>query len=282
MKFVKMHGLGNDFVLIDARLKQDIVTETKDLAVLARKVCPRHFGVGADGLVIILPGRKAKVRMRIFNPDGSEAEMCGNAIRCVAIYLYRHGLLKQDETEEIKIETMAGIMIPRLIIEEEEIKAVRVDMGTPRLKRAEIPMIGPPGPVINEPLKIGKVNVKITAVSMGNPHCLVFVTTPEKVPLFELGPQLENHPAFPQRTNVEFIQVLNRREIKVHVWERGVGATLACGTGACAALVGSVLNGFTSRQVTVHLPGGDLNVAWKKDNHVYLTGPAQEVFTGEF
>ncbi len=298
MKFVKMHGLGNDFVLIDfvgSGLEQVGLIETKDLKAMAQRICLRHFGIGADGLVILLPGEKARVRMRIFNPDGSEAEMCGNAIRCVAAYLYRHGLLEQDETREIKVETLAGIMIPKLIITKEgEVKAVQVDMGEPRLERAEIPMLGPSGPVINEPLKIGSVTVKVTAVSMGNPHCLVFVDIQqgsnfelrtsnfEFAPLTDLGPQLENHPAFPQRTNVEFIQVLNRGNIKVRVWERGAGATLACGTGACAALVGCVLNNFTDRQVTVHLPGGDLDVSWGEDNHVYLTGPAEEVFTGEF
>ncbi|KFI36244.1 diaminopimelate epimerase [Peptococcaceae bacterium SCADC1_2_3] len=288
MKFVKMHGLGNDFVLIDfvgSGLEQVGLIETKDLKAMAQRICLRHFGIGADGLVILLPGEKARVRMRIFNPDGSEAEMCGNAIRCVAAYLYRHGLLEQDETREIKVETLAGIMIPKLIITKEgEVKAVQVDMGEPRLERAEIPMLGPSGPVINEPLKVGSVTVKVTAVSMGNPHCLVFVDFEHRTSNIELriGPQLENHPVFPQRTNVEFIQVLNRSNIKVRVWERGAGATLACGTGACAALVGCVLNNFTDRQVTVHLPGGDLNVSWREDNHVYLTGPAEKVFTGEF
>lgn len=298
MKFIKMHGLGNDFVLIDfvrSGSEQVGFIETKDLKAMAQKICLRRFGVGADGLVILLPGEKARVRMRIFNPDGSEAEMCGNAIRCVAAYLYRHGRLTQDETREIKIETLAGIMIPKLIFTKKgEMEAVQVDMGKPRLERAEIPMLGPSGPVINELLKVGSVTVKVTAVSMGNPHCLVFVDIlPESnfkpqtsdfefTPLTELGPQLENHPAFPQRTNVEFIQVLNRSHIKVRVWERGAGVTLACGTGACAALVGCVLNNFTDRQVTVHLPGGDLKVSWREDNHVYLTGPAEEVFTGEF
>jgi diaminopimelate epimerase len=286
MKFVKMHGLGNDFVLIDfvgGGSGQVGSIEIRDLKAMAQKICLRRFGIGADGLVILLPGKKARIRMRIFNPDGSEAEMCGNAIRCVAAYLYRHGLLEQDETREINIETLAGIMIPKLIVTREgEVKAVQVDMGEPRLERAEIPMFGPSGSVINESLKVGSVTVKITAVSMGNPHCLLFVDAVNKAPLTELGPQLENHPVFPQRTNVEFIQVLNRSQIMVRVWERGAGITLACGTGACAALVGCVLNNFTDRRVTIHLPGGDLNVSWGEDNHVYLTGPAEEVFTGEF
>lgn len=276
MRFTKAHGLGNDFILVNCFEEK---FNPGDFSVLSIKMCDRHFGVGADGLVLILPSDKADVKMRIFNPDGSEAEMCGNAIRCVAKYLYEHGMVDKDK---IKVETLAGVISPGLIIEGGVVKLVRVDMGEPRLERADIPMVGPPGKVLDEPLKIGSVAYRITAVSMGNPHCIVFVPDVDQIQLQALGPRIETHPSFPRKTNVEFIQVLNRDEVKMRVWERGAGETMACGTGACAAAVACVLNGHTGRKVTVHLSAGDLLIEWAVNNRIYMTGPAEEVFLGEY
>jgi len=277
MQFRKVHGLGNDFVMIDLLKDKDF--PRADLSSLASKVCHRQLGIGADGLVLILPDEQADVRMRIFNPDGSEAQMCGNATRCVARYLFEQGIVLR---EQIRINTLAGIILPEIILNNGKFAAVKVDMGEPRLERGEIPMTGPPGQVINEPLAVSDHVWQITAVSMGNPHCLIFVDDPENVPLTQWGPPIENHPSFPERTNVEFVQVLSRTEIKIRVWERGAGATLACGTGSCATLVGSVLNGLTDKKAVVHLALGTLSIDWAKDNHVYMTGPAEEVFCGDF
>jgi len=276
LRFTKVHGLGNDFILVNC-FEEKLVPE--NFSRLAKVTCDRHFGIGADGLVLLLPSNVADVNMRIFNPDGSEAEMCGNAIRCVAKYLYEHNVVKK---ERIRVETLAGIMVPELIIEDGRAKLVRVDMGEPRLERSEIPMEGPPGRVINEPLEAGDVIYHVTAVSMGNPHCIVFVPNVEMVPLYVAGPCLENHHVFPHKTNVEFIQVLNQDEVIMKVWERGAGETMACGTGACASAVACVLNGHTGRRVTVHLKAGDLLIEWAEDNHIYMTGPAEEVFTGVY
>jgi len=276
MQFRKVHGLGNDFVMIDL-LNKDYLRI--DLGSLASKVCHRQLGIGADGLVLILPDEQADARMRIFNPDGSEPQMCGNAIRCVARYLFEQGIVTR---QLIRINTLAGIILPEIILNNGKFAAVKVDMGEPRLERGEIPMIGTPGWVVNEPLAVNDHILHITSVSMGNPHCLVFVNDPETVPLAQWGPPIENHPSFPERTNVEFVQVLSRTEIKMRVWERGAGATLACGTGSCATLVGSVLNGLTDRKAAVHLALGTLFIDWAKDNHVYMTGPAEEVFCGDF
>ncbi|MQL53860.1 diaminopimelate epimerase [Desulfofundulus thermobenzoicus] len=276
MRFYKVHGLGNDFILVD--LFNQEWPPGEDLPAAARRLCHRQFGIGADGLVLIQPSRQADVHMRIINADGSEAEMCGNAIRCVAKYLYERGGMHR---EEIRVETGAGVMIPRLLTEGGKVKAVRVDMGPPRLERREIPMIGPPGKVVNEPLVLDGQTFYITAVSMGNPHCVLFVPDVEQVDLGGLGPGLEKHPFFPRKTNVEFVQVLNDGEVKVRVWERGAGPTLACGTGACATTVACVLNNHTGRSVHVHLPGGTLFIEWAADGHLYMTGPAEEVFCGE-
>ncbi len=276
MFFTKMHGLGNDFVLVNC------FEEKLDLAqapALAARICDRCLGVGADGLILLLPADSGDVNMRIFNSDGSEAEMCGNGIRCAAKYLYERGLVKKDR---IKVETLAGMIIPELYIENGCVKSVRVDMGEPRLERSEIPMEGPPGQVISEPLRAGGAAYKITAVSMGNPHCVIFVPDAEMVALREVGPCIEKHRAFPNKTNVEFIQVLSSQEVFMKVWERGAGETMACGTGACAAAVACALNDHTGRRVTVHLKGGDLLIEWAENNHVYMTGSAEEVFTGEY
>lgn len=275
MDFLKFHGIGNDFVLIDGH-KQAFPEDA--LPGLARQLCDRHFGVGGDGLILVQPSQVATFRMRMFNPDGSEAEMCGNGIRCFAKYVYDHGLTRDTQ---ITVETLAGIMAPRMTVEDGQVRLVQVDMGEPRLKRPEIPMAGAgDGPVVAEPVEVDGQRWELTAVSMGNPHCVVFVEDVERFPVAAVGPRLETHPLFPRRTNVEFVQVLNPAEFRMRVWERGAGETLACGTGACGATVACVLNGKTGRSVTAHLPGGDLFIEWAADNRVYMTGPAVEVFTG--
>lgn len=276
MLFTKVHGLGNDFVLVNCFVEKLDLAQVPEIAA---RVCHRYFGIGADGLILLLPPNAGDVTMRIFNSDGSEAEMCGNGIRCAAKYLYERGLVKKDK---IQVQTLAGMIIPELIIENGSVKLVRVDMGKPRLERPEIPMEGPPGQVINVPLQVDNVAYQVSAVSMGNPHCIIFIPDIDLVSLGEIGPRIENHPAFPRKTNVEFIQVLNRQEVRMKVWERGAGETMACGTGACATAVACVLNGHTERRVTVYLKGGTLLIEWAANNHVYMTGPAEEVFTGEY
>ncbi|CCO07196.1 diaminopimelate epimerase [Desulforamulus hydrothermalis] len=276
MFFTKVHGLGNDFILINAGTGEGL---PDDCSTLAREMCDRRFGIGADGLVLLLDSEVADVRMKIINSDGSEAEMCGNAIRCVAKYLYEHGIVRKDE---IKVETLAGIMVPQIIHNNGEVSAVRVDMGVPRLARADIPMLGPVGQVINEPLEVAGQTFNVTAVSMGNPHCVIFVPDVAAVPLSEIGPLLETHPSFPRKTNVEFVQTVSPGEVRMVVWERGAGPTLACGTGACAVAVAGVLNGYTEKKVTVHLPGGSLFIEWADNGRVFMTGPAEEVFNGEY
>jgi diaminopimelate epimerase len=279
--FVKMHGLGNDFILIDCLNKS--LGDSSFLSYLAKKLCDRNFGIGADGLILILPSSKADLRMRIFNFDGSEAQMCGNGIRCFAKYAYENKLVSKNK---FTVETLAGIITPELIFQDlknKKIFRIKVNMGTPKLRRREIPMNGEDTPtVVDETLKINPVQTfKITCVSMGNPHCIIFVDDVQSIPVDEIGPKIENHSLFPEKTNVEFIQVVNRKEINFRVWERGVGETLACGTGACAALVASVLNKKTNREATIHLPGGDLDIQWADDGHVYMTGPTELVFKGE-
>lgn len=275
MKFTKMHGIGNDYVFVNCL--EERVDKPEGLS---KKISDRHFGVGSDGLVLILPSKKADFKMRIFNPDGSEAEMCGNAIRCVAKYVYERNLTKKKDLE---IETLAGIMKPKLMMQGNKVEAIQVDMGPPRLLRKEIPMLGDEyEKVVNEPLKVEDEEYKITCVSMGNPHCILYVDDVDTAPVKELGPQIENHKLFPKRTNVEFVQVLNKNEIKMRVWERGAGETLACGTGASASVVASVLNNKTNKKVTVHLLGGDLEIEWSDNGHVYMTGPAEEVFDGVY
>lgn len=276
MQFTKMHGIGNDFVVVDAMRE---AWPEESLPHLARRICDRHFGIGADGWILILPSRVADFRMRIFNPDGSEAEMCGNGIRCFAKYVFERKLTPH---KEIQVETLAGLMRLKLILQGGQVEKVRVDMGEPRLRRSDIPMRGEPtqSPVIREKLRIGGEKYEFTAVSMGNPHCVLFVRSVEQVDVATLGPQIEHRPLFPERTNVEFVQVLSNSELRMRVWERGAGPTIACGTGACAAVVAAVLNGLTQRRVTVHLEGGDLEIEWQGNNHVFMTGPADEVFVG--
>ncbi|OIQ59462.1 diaminopimelate epimerase [Moorella thermoacetica] len=276
MHFVKMHGLGNDFILVNAMREK----MPGDLPGLARRACHRRFGIGADGLILVLPSEQARLRMRIFNPDGSEPEMCGNGIRCFARYAYESGLV---EGEELQVETLAGIIKPRLILEGGRVAGVRVDMGAPHLEREQIPMAGTGSPVLDEPVEVNGETWRGTCVSMGNPHCIFFVEDVAGAPVTTVGPLVEHHPLFPRRTNVEFIQVLNRDELRMRVWERGAGETMACGTGACAAAVAGALTGRSNRKVTVHLAAGDLQIEWSPaDNHVYMTGPAVEVFRGDF
>lgn len=273
IQFQKMHGLGNDFIFLN-----DIDLTKYDLHQLANQLCNRNTGIGADGMVLILPSKKAEVRMRIVNADGSEADMCGNAIRCFAKLVYEAGMIRK---ESFKIETFAGVIIPELIIEEDIVQAVRVNMGEPKLKRADIPMTGKKNSsAINVPLKIGKKTYHITSLLMGVPHTIVFVDNVDEVDIVGLGRQIEKHAAFPKGTNVNFVEVINPKEIKLRTWERGAGSTLACGTGSCASAVACALNDKTGKQVTVHLSLGDLFIEWI-DEHVYMTGPATNVFSGE-
>ena len=277
MKFTKMHGLGNDFILLNCL--EDIVDNPSELA---QEMCDRNFGIGADGLVLVLPSEveEADFRMRIFNPDGSEPEMCGNAIRCFAKYLYERDLTTKTD---LNVETLAGIIKPKLILEDGAVQLVKVDMGQPRLKRSEIPMKGEESEqVVKEPLNVAGEEFEVTCVSMGNPHCVIFVDDADEAPVRELGPKIETHDLFPEDINVEFIEVVNEEELEMRVWERGAGVTLACGTGACGSTVAAILNDLTQRKVTVHLLGGDLVIEWADDDHVYMSGPATEVFTGDY
>ncbi|MER3415282.1 MAG: diaminopimelate epimerase [Gemmataceae bacterium] len=276
MRFVKMHGAGNDYVYVDC-FRQVL---PGDPASLARAMSHRHFGVGADGLILILPSERADARMRMFNADGSEAEMCGNGIRCVAKYLYDHGLVRR---EQIFVETARGVLALHVFPEDGRVRRVRVDMGEPILEASRIPTTLPGNPPVAVPLTWPDTVYDVTCLSMGNPHCVTFVSELTDELVHRIGPQLEHHPAFPQRTNVEFAKVIAADAVQVRVWERGTGETLACGTGACAVVVAGALSGKTRRSLTVHMPGGDLAVEWNaSDNHVYLTGPAVEVFTGDW
>ena len=275
MKFTKMHGAGNDYVYVDC------FKETVDNpAETAIKVSNRNFGIGSDGLILIMPTDKADVRMRMFNSDGSESEMCGNGIRCVAKYAYDHGIVAKTE---ITAETGAGILTLQLFPNaENKVERVRVNMGPPRLSREEIPMNGTPvAQVVAEELTVLDKTFKITCVSMGNPHCIIYVDDVDNFPVATYGPLIENHQLFPRRTNVEFIQIISRTEVKQRTWERGAGETLACGTGASAVCVAGVLNNLTDRKILNHLAGGDLELEWVENGPVFMTGPATEVFSGE-
>lgn len=276
MNFTKMQGIGNDFIIID---NMDEKFPAEDYSQLALALCDRHYGIGGDGLIFILPSKKADYRMRIFNSDGSEPQMCGNGIRCFAKYVYDKFVEKKDV---ISVETLAGIIVPTIISSNNQFIGVEVDMGIPRLSRNEIPMIGEDTPqVINEKITINDKTYLGTAVSMGNPHFVIFVDDIESINLSEIGPLFENHPMFPERTNTEFIQVLNKNEMIMKVWERGAGETLACGTGACTSLVAAVLAGKTERKALIHLIGGDLSIEWQpEDDHVIMTGEAATVFEG--
>ena len=275
VKFTKMHGLGNDYVYMDA-INQKIENRSE----LAKFVSDRHFGIGSDGLILICPSEKADFRMQMFNQDGSEAEMCGNGIRCVGKFVYDKGLTNKTT---ITVETLAGIKTLVMTEKNGKIEAVRVDMGEPILEPKLIPVISEENPVKNLQLKVEDKEFKFTCVSMGNPHAVAFIE--EDVNDFDIckyGAKLEVNKAFPNKANIEFINVIDDKTLKMRVWERGAGETLACGTGACASAVAAMLNGYTSREVTVHLLGGDLKIEWSKaDNHVYMTGTAETVFEGK-
>ena len=276
IRFVKMHGAGNDYVYLDTRQQP-----VPDPAALAQAISDRHRGVGADGLILIEPSVQADVRMRMFNADGSEAEMCGNGIRCVAKYVYDRGLVA---TTEMTVETGAGLLSLQLFLGAAgKVERVRVNMGTPRFLRGEIPLAGPPDQqVLSKELLIDGSCFHITCLSMGNPHCVIYVDDVEAFPVAHFGPLIEHHHLFPRRTNVEFVQVLSRTEVRQRTWERGAGETLACGTGACAVAVASVLNYRTERRVLSHLAGGTLELEWTEAGPVLMTGPAVEVFAGVY
>ena len=272
MNFWKMHGLGNDYIVVDNR---DEKIAENEAASLAKKLCERRFGVGADGLLLVSTSSLANVKMRIFNADGSEAEMCGNGIRCFAKYCYESNIMKKND---FAVETMAGLKHVWLTVKNEEVKTVKVDMGAPNWNRSSIPMIGE-GICINETLQVDdEENFKVTCLSMGNPHCIIFVDNVDEFPVEYIGPMIENHKAFPKRTNVGFVQVLNKNEMKVRVWERGCGETLACGTGTCAAVAAANKLGKVGNKVKVHVLGGDLQVELAET--VFLSGAAEKVFEG--
>ncbi|MDI6732285.1 MAG: diaminopimelate epimerase [Candidatus Margulisbacteria bacterium] len=263
LAFHKYHGLGNDFILIDARKEK---LDGCDLKKLAIDLCDRHFGIGADGLLIVWSSSKAHFRLQIINPDGSEAEMCGNGIRCFAKYVYETDKLTE---EIISVETPAGIILPTIIPSSHlTISIVEVDMGIPiKIK--------------DQKLKIKNNEYDISEISMGNPHAVILVDDLDAINISEIGPQIENHPHFPHRTNVEFVKVINDKEIDIKVWERGAGETMACGTGACAASAAASLQGKVGRKVIAHLPGGNLEIEWNDDNHILMRGPAEKVFEGK-
>lgn len=273
MKFTKMHGAGNDYVYINCMNK--IPANPNELAV---RISNRHYGVGSDGLVLILPSEKCDFRMRMFNADGTEAEMCGNATRCIGKYVYDKRLT--DKTE-ITLETNAGIKRLSLFVSEGKVSKVTVDMGEPILQARDIPVNADMEQVKGYPLDVDGKEIKVTCVSMGNPHAVVFVDTITDDDVFVTGRKLEVHPFFPQKTNVEFCKVISRNKLSMRVWERGTGETLACGTGACATLVAAVINGLCDRRAELQLLGGRLFIEWRDDNHIYMTGPAVTVFEGE-
>jgi diaminopimelate epimerase len=276
MKFTKMHGAGNDYVYVDCFAEQ-----VEDPHGLAIQVSDRNFGIGSDGLILIMSSSAADVRMRMFNADGSEAEMCGNGIRCVAKYAYDHGLV--DKTA-IRVETGNGILDLELhLAKNGRVERVTVAMGEPQLTRAALPMTGSQvEQVVLMPLEVGGQEFEITCVSMGNPHCVIYVDDVENFPVSEIGPLIETHPLFPRRINVEFVQVVNPGEVIQRTWERGAGETLACGTGASAVTVAGVLTGRTQRRIVNHLRGGDLELEWLESGPVMMTGPAVEVFSGDY
>jgi diaminopimelate epimerase len=276
MKFTKMHGLGNDYVYVET-FRQ---SPPKDPASLAVAISDRHLGVGADGLILIMPSERADARMRMFNADGSEGEMCGNGVRCVAKLLYDHGLARKDR---VSVETGRGVLTLDLEVQGGKARRVRVDMAPPVLEAASIPTTLAGDPPVDVPIEIDGRTLRVTAVSMGNPHAVAFVDNVASFPLELLGPMLENHPAFPRRVNAHVVDVLSRTEVRMRTWERGSGITLACGTGACAVCVAGVLTGRTERRILAHLPGGDLELEWPAaDASVFMTGPATEVFEGNW
>ncbi len=276
MKLTKMQGIGNDYVYVNC-LQETIENPSE----LAKKISDRHYGVGSDGLIMINPSDKADFEMEMYNADGSRGEMCGNGIRCVAKYVYDYGLT--DKTS-ISVETLAGIKYLDLTVEDGKVVLVKVDMGKPMLRPEEVPVVSEKEEVIDEPITVDGQEYRMTCVSMGNPHAVVFIDQDVKeFPLETVGVKFENHERFPKRVNTEFVNVLDRHTAQMRVWERGSGETLACGTGACAVAVACALNGLTEDEVTVKLLGGDLQIKWDREkNTVYMTGPAEVVFDGEW
>lgn len=275
MRFTKMQGLGNDYVYVNC-----FEEEVENPGEVARQVSDRHFGIGSDGLILIKPSKVADFCMDMYNADGSRGEMCGNGIRCVAKYVYDKGL---TDKEQISIETLAGIKYLDLTIRDGEVALVQVDMGEPQLVAKEIPVIADEEKVIDAPIRVENEEYRMTCVSMGNPHCVVFLEDVEDLVIEQIGPKFENHSRFPNRINTEFVRVIDENTLQMRVWERGSGETLACGTGACATAVAAILNGHCQEEVTIHLLGGDLKIRWdRRSNHVFMTGPAKIVFDGEW
>lgn len=278
MMFFKMQGLGNDYVYIDCINGKEPV----DIKNLTRKLSNRHFGVGSDGLILLCKSKVADLKMRMFNSDGSEAQMCGNGIRCVAKLAYELGLICEEIT---KIETLSGIKTLKLNIVKGKVKTVEVDMGAPILEATKIPVSSSAkieDKKVKAEVKVKNKKIELTCVSMGNPHAVTFVNDIKNFKVAEYGPILENADIFPEKANIEFVEVVDKNNIKMRVWERGSGETLACGTGACSSVVASSLNGYTDRKVNVQLLGGNLEIEWKPNNHVHMTGPAVTVFKGEW
>jgi diaminopimelate epimerase len=281
MRFTKMHGAGNDYVYVDCFAEP----MPRNIPELARRISDRRFGVGSDGLILICPTDRADAEMRMFNADGSAAEMCGNGIRCVAKFVYDHGIRRK---ETLTIESAGRVMALHLNVTHGVVDTVRVDVGEPTLIPAQIPTTlrsasGPEQPVVDVPFSVGGREVRVNCVALGNPHCVVFAEEATDELVLGIGPQIETSASFPNRINVEFAKVLGEHELEQRTWERGSGETLACGTGACAVCVAGVLTGRTARDVTIHLLGGDLEIEWNEaDNHVYMTGPAVEVFNGNW
>ena len=274
MRFTKMQGIGNDYVYVNC-----FQEKVEDPSAAAVHVSDRHFGVGSDGLILICPSEVADCQMVMYNSDGSRSQMCGNGIRCVGKYVYDRGICKK---EVITVETLGGIKTLRLHLENDRVKSITVDMGEPILEPAKIPVRYEGDRFISRQVMVDGKEWEITALSMGNPHAVVYVEDTGGLDLMKLGPAFERHKIFPERTNTEFIQVVDRKTLRMRVWERGAGETLACGTGACAALVATVLNGKCDRSATLKLLGGDLSICWDEEtNHVYMTGPAEFVFDGE-
>ena len=274
MKFTKMHGCGNDYVYVNC-----FEETVENPAEAARFVSDRHFGIGSDGLILICPSDQADFRMRMYNLDGSEGKMCGNGVRCIAKYVYDHHLT--DKTR-ISLETLGGIKYLDLNIKDGKVQTVKVDMGEPILKPAEIPVDIEGDTVINKPVDVGGLIWHMTCISMGNPHAVVFVDDTKSLDLEKIGPTFEKHPIFPEQVNTEFVRVIDRHTVDMRVWERGSGETFACGTGACATAMACILNGKTDDEVLVHLVGGDLLIQYDREtNHIFMTGPATEVFSGE-
>lgn len=275
LKFTKMQGIGNDYIYFNCF--EQIISDPEKLSI---KLSDRHFGIGGDGIVLILPSKTCDVRMRMFNADGSEGKMCGNAIRCIGKFVYERGIVKKDN---ITVETLSGTKYLKLFIVNDEVTAVEVDMGAPVLKPSEIPVKADGDAFINKSVIVNGSDYNITCVSMGNPHAVIFTKGIDNMPLGELGPHFENHSLFPERINTEFVEIIDDKTLKMRVWERGSGETLACGTGACAVACAACLNGYAKQgeDITVKLIGGELKIRWDNNGRVYMKGPAAFVFDGE-